>query len=129
VKILIVTRYKMHVAGLNSNFIRLMYSYLNDRKIKVKINNELLTEKLIKAGVPQGSVLEPSLFNFYTHEMPEFIQTKNKKRLLEPCSLVAKSNISNELSAFEKLMNDAMIEETVRCTNIFSYIKFWDQCY
>jgi retron-type reverse transcriptase len=74
--------YKMHVAGLNSSFIRLMYSYLNDRKIKVKINNELSTEKLIKAGVPQGSVLEPSLFNFYTHEMPAFIQTKNKKRLL-----------------------------------------------
>jgi hypothetical protein len=74
--------YKMHVAGLNFNFIRLMYSYLNDRKIKVKINNELLTEKLIKAGVPQGSVLGPSLFNFYTHEMPEFIKTKNKKRLV-----------------------------------------------
>jgi hypothetical protein len=67
--------YKMHVAGINPNFIKLLNSYLTNRRIKVKINNELSSEKLIEAGVPQGSVLGPSLFNFYIHDTPEFFKT------------------------------------------------------
>jgi hypothetical protein len=67
--------YKMHQAGLNINFIKLMSSYLTSRRIKVKVNNEISNEKLINAGVPQGSVLGPTLFNLYIHDMPQFAKT------------------------------------------------------
>jgi hypothetical protein len=65
----------MHKAGLNINFIKQMNSYLTRRRIKVKVNNDISEEKPINAGVPQGSVLGPTLFNLYIHDMPQFAKT------------------------------------------------------
>jgi hypothetical protein len=52
-----------------------MGTYFTDRKIKVRINNVVSTERTIRAGVLQRSVLAPSLFNFYIHDLPEFPKT------------------------------------------------------
>ena len=47
-------------------------------------------------------------------------KTPAKNICKERCHpLVPKSEISNEISAFEKFINAAMVEEIVRCTNIF----------
>lgn len=40
-------------------------SFLSGRKFKVQINQEISEEKIIKAGVPRGSVLGPILFNVF----------------------------------------------------------------
>ena len=40
-----------------------MHSYLKNRKQKVQINNKLSLERNIIAGVLQGSIDEPLLFN------------------------------------------------------------------
>lgn len=66
--------FKLYQAGINTNFIKLMQSYLTNRKIKVLLNEQTSQEKIILAGVPQGSVLSPALFNFYLHDMPKFLK-------------------------------------------------------
>ena len=60
---------KLHAYGFDKASLRLMHSYLTDRYQRVKINNSYSLWSLIKHGVPQGSILGPTLFNIYLCDM------------------------------------------------------------
>lgn len=54
-----------------SNIIKL---FLTERKCKTA--DSTLTEKLIRAGVSQGSCMSPHLFSIYINDMPLHPETK-----------------------------------------------------
>ena len=47
--------------------LKLMKSYLKNRKQKVQINNKFSSERDVIAGVPQGSIYGPLLFNLFNY--------------------------------------------------------------
>ena len=49
--------------------LKLFYSYLVDRTETVKVKGERSTERQIKSGVPQGSLLGVLLFNIYLNDI------------------------------------------------------------
>jgi hypothetical protein len=51
--------------------INIISSFLNNRTFAVKINSTLSETKAIKAGVPQGSILGPTLFNILMYDIPQ----------------------------------------------------------
>ncbi|KAH0811919.1 hypothetical protein GEV33_010872 [Tenebrio molitor] len=65
--------YKLHAAGVPMAMVRLLNSFLNRRVFHAKI---LSTQREIQAGVPQGSVLSPTLYAIFTADIPKPDNTK-----------------------------------------------------
>lgn len=68
--------YKLIKAGFPEHLTVLIYSYLSNRKMRIRINTTFSPITNIVAGVPQGSVLGPHIFNFYMAKIPEFPNSK-----------------------------------------------------
>ena len=56
---------KMEAYGFENNSLKLFYNYLKQRKQTVSINGKMSDYMDILAGVPQGSILGPILFNIF----------------------------------------------------------------
>ena len=56
---------KLHAYGFDNDALKFIYSYLKGRKQRTKINSSYSSIAEILFGLPQGSILEPLLFNAY----------------------------------------------------------------
>ena len=56
---------KLHAYGIKKGSLKLLFSYLKNRKQRVRLNNTYSEWIEILFGVPQGSILGPLLFNIF----------------------------------------------------------------
>ena len=64
----------MHSIGFSDKVIRLFESYLSNRFIRVVTPLESSDLHPITAGVPQGAIWFPLLFNLYIHLLPTVVK-------------------------------------------------------
>ena len=65
---------KLAAYGFGTNALRLIHNHLSNRKQRVKINSVYSIWKDISHGVPQGSILEPLLFNIHLCDLFYFLE-------------------------------------------------------
>ena len=64
---------KLKSYGFSENALKLICSYLKNRRQVVQINNNLSSYKKLQAGVSQGSIDGPLLFHLFINELLLFL--------------------------------------------------------
>jgi hypothetical protein len=87
---------KLEVYGLSENSLKLLKSYLENRRKRIEIGNNYSEWDTSIKGVPHGLILDPVLFNVFINDIFHFIQdsTIYNQRLSRACivHLVIKKN-------------------------------------
>ena len=73
--------HKLALCGIKGNLLNWFMSYLSNRSQRVIINGQYSDWELLKAGVPQGSVLGPLLFLIYINDITSSIKHTNIRYL------------------------------------------------
>ena len=70
-------QYKVLQTELPDLLKKVLCSFVNDRTAQIKIEKYIGPKFQLHAGVPQGSILSPTLFIFYTSEIPGPVTATN----------------------------------------------------
>ena len=68
---------ELYNRNMHNNIKRWLASYLGGRQLHVSCNGKSSHTRNFPNGVPQGSVLSPTLFNIYMHDTPSTLTNKN----------------------------------------------------
>ena len=88
---------KLAAYGFDKNTLHFFHSYLKDRKQAVSINGNLSNFMEILAGVPQGSILGPVLFNVFLNDMMYIFEKTNINNFADDNTLSTHANSIEQL--------------------------------
>jgi len=90
--------------GIRGKLLSFFKNYLTNRKMNVKILNEMSKSRCIKSGVPQGSILGPKLYIIYVSAMFKLFKKAARFIFADDTALVVSNE--NPLIALQELQID-----------------------
>ena len=122
---------KVKAYGFSPKSLKLMHSYLNNRKQQVQINNKFSSESSVIAGVPQGSIDGPLLFNLFINDLVFFIQYCTLSNYADDNNLFSmgknKDQFKTFLSSDFKIINNWFYESFMVLNSEKSHFMYIDQ--
>ena len=96
---------KLHRKGVSSGFLNWLTSYLTDREFKVRIQATCSSPRKMTTGVPQGSVLGPSLFCALVGDLPDAIAGSQVVQYADDVNVIFGFRTSSALEVKAKIEN------------------------
>ena len=90
---------KLETYGFSYEVLKVTYSYLTDRKHRIKTKNSFSDFIYLLIGVPQRSIIRPFIFNIYICDLFFFIKKENVTSNDDNMTLY--SNGNNVVTVFE----------------------------
>ena len=90
---------KLELYGIKGQALTLLRSYLTNRNQKCQIKNSFSSERLIKCGVPQGSILGPLFFLLCINDLPYCLNKTKPRMFADDTNLTASANSLTDLEA------------------------------
>ena len=118
---------KIRAYGFLTSSLNLLYSYLKYRTQKVVINNKTISSEVVIAGVLQGSVDGPLLFNLFINDLILFLYTTVLSNHADNNNIYVIGNDKEEtkralVKYFQTVINwfheNYMILNTEKCRNM-----------
>jgi hypothetical protein len=97
---------------LSDHFYLLLKSYLRNRCFRVKHENSYSELKLIKAGVPQGSVLGPVLYLLYINDVPTALNSTMATFAEDTTVMAVGETVANSTRKVQSAMSKVAIWTT-----------------
>jgi hypothetical protein len=101
--------YKLSKLEFSVTMIKLISSFLSQRKFILSVEGEMSTAREMQAGVPQGSVLPPTLCSMYINHTP-----KKQEVLIWP-------SLSMTLVYMPRIANRVMFSES--CSKVIVLLR------
>jgi len=107
------------IFGITGNVCKWFSSYLHNRTNRVKVASELSDPQILDFGLPQGSVIGPQGFSFYTHPVANIIQ--NYINVRYHCY----ADDTQLYISFDPRSQDEIDNALQTLTNCIAHIKTW----
>ena len=105
--------HKLKSHGISGQIFGLISSFLSDRRLRVVLEGKSSQEYPVNAGVPQGSILGPTLFLLYINDLPDDVIC-NIAIYADDATLYSKCNQASDL--WQQLELASELESDLRDT-------------
>ena len=113
--------HKFKSYGISVQIFGLISSFLSNRQLRVVLDGKSSQEYPVNAGVPQGSILGPTLFLLYINDLPDDVIC-NVAIYADDTTLYSKCNQASDLwqqlelaSELESDLRDTGLGQEVAC--------------
>ena len=115
---------KLKACGIDGKVLDWIRSFLSERKQRVIIRGQASGWAPVSSGVPQGSVLGPTLFVAYINDMPDVVAS-HAKLFADDSKIYA---VESRTASVERLLLQSDIDAVVKWSNIWQMAFNEEKC-